>query len=216
MDFISGGENYSLGNVDCAESIPVRHAKPKGHDIKGVGSHSVNVKWKRKFSIKHNAYYWHDGKTSVWKVPVVDKGDNTEVLKQEVSPTSGEGTLSKTKEEAQGRMVFHRGSTGKCPCDKTANKEETFTTRATNQQHIVEKAKGLKVRDFNVKERDVSWGTNYLNASSSSIKVHFFAVCSVFETNPILVCMYINTIDTSTKHHLTSHPNFELSSWLLP
>ncbi len=169
MDIISGGGNYSLSEVHCEER-PVSQAKPKGHDMKGAGSHSVNAKWKRKFSVKHNAYYWHDGRTSVWKIPMaVNERGCKEMVKKEVSPTSGAGTLSKSKEETQGRMVHCGSSTGKCPRDET-NKEEMFTNQANQRQHI-EKEKGLRVRDSNIKERDLSCATKqHLNTSPIKVR----------------------------------------------
>ncbi len=176
MDIISLGGNYSHSEVHC-DKRPVSQAKPKGHDMNGAGSHSVNVKWKRKFSVKHNAYYWHNGRTSMWKLPTsVNERGGKEMIKKEVSsPTSGADTLSKNKEDAQGRMVHCDSSTGRYPRDET-NKVEMFTNQANQWQHI-EKEKGLRVRDPNMKGRDLSCATKqHLNASSP-IQVHFFADC---------------------------------------
>ncbi len=180
VNFISGGGKYSLGEVDCEERH-AHQAKPKGHDdMKDADSHSVNTKWKKKFSVKHNRYYWHDGKVSVWKTPTVEEGGQKQTLKKEVSPTSGQDILSKSKEETTQGWMIHCNGTGKCPRDETTNKGEIFTNQVNYQQHV-EKEKGLRVRDSNIKERYLSCVANvkYLNASSTSpMKVHFCAVDS--------------------------------------
>ncbi len=179
VDFISGGGKYSLGEVD-SEGWSARQAKPKGSDdMKNAGSHSLNTKWKKKFSVKHNRYYWHDGKVSVWKIPTVEEGGQTETLKKVVPPSSGQDILSESKEgTAQGRMICCNG-TGKYLRDETTNKERMFTNQVVNYEQHVEKEKGLRVMDSNIKERYHSCVTTvkYLNAPfTSPIKVHFIAV----------------------------------------